>query len=353
MIESTRLAKLLQEQLGWHAARTKFAAAFVLALLRVRTVTFPRLALSLNPHAKQASNQRRLQRFFSGFKLDLDAFARLLLALVPSSGRLVITLDRTHWQVGRVHLNVLLFGIAHRGVAFPIIWSLLGKAGDSNQAERAKLLSRLLKIIPQNRIKAIVADREFIGEGWFEMLEGAKLPFVIRIRKNARVKSRSRTRSAGEWIRSLTPGTVVSRRRRVGIYGHKLLLTSLRRHEEDGDVILASNRAFPDALAVYSERWSIETLFQSLKSRGFKLEATRLKDDERLERLLALLALAFAFAYRVGEWLVERNPLRVKRHGRKERSVFRLGLDYLAEVLLNLPYKRDEFCRCLRTLPLA
>jgi hypothetical protein len=73
----------------------------------VRTVTFPRLALSLHPYAKQASNERRLQRFFAGFKLDLDAFAKLLFALTPASGPLVITLDRTHWQVGRVDLNVL------------------------------------------------------------------------------------------------------------------------------------------------------------------------------------------------------------------------------------------------------
>lgn len=353
MVESTKLAKILQEHLGWHAARTKFAAAFVLALLRVRTVSFPSLALSLNPHAKQASNERRLQRFFAGFNLDLDAFARLLLALVPASGRLVITLDRTHWQVGQVHLNVLLFGVAHRGVAFPIVWKLLGKAGNSSQAERERLLARLLKIVPAGRVKAVVADREFIGEGWFATLEEAGLPFVIRIRKNARVSSRGRTRRAGEWIRLLAPGTVATRRRRVRIYGRKLLLTSLRRCKEDGDVILVSNHAFPNALAVYSERWSIETLFQSLKTRGFKLEATRLKDDERVERLLALLALAFAFAYHVGAWLAEQTPIRVKRHGRKERSLFRLGLDHLAQVLLNLPYKRNEFNRCLRMLPLT
>lgn len=85
-----------------------------------------------------------------------------------------------------------------------------------------------------------------------------------------------------------------------------------------------------------------------LEARSFHLQLQR--QNERFERLLALLALAFVFAYRVGEWLAERTPIRFKRHGRKERSVFHLGLDHLAEVLLNLPYKRDEFTRCLRTL---
>jgi hypothetical protein len=30
-----------------------------------------------------------------------------------------LTLDRTNWQFGRCHINVLMLGIAHRGVAVP------------------------------------------------------------------------------------------------------------------------------------------------------------------------------------------------------------------------------------------
>lgn len=84
---------------------------------------------------------------------------------------------------------------------------------------------------------------------------------------------------------------------------------------------LLSNYASSDPLAVSSERWAIAPLFQNLKTSGFKLEATRLEDDERLERLLAL---AFASAYRVGEWLAERTPIRLKQRGREEKRVFRL-----------------------------
>ena len=113
--EITELSRILKEALGWHQARIRFTAAFMLALLRVRSVNFPNLALALNPHAKQQSNERRLQRFFSSFKLDLDAFAKLLLELVPNHHKLVITLDRTPWQVGSVRLNILLFGCNAQG----------------------------------------------------------------------------------------------------------------------------------------------------------------------------------------------------------------------------------------------
>jgi len=39
-------------------------------------------------------------------------------------------------------------------------------------------------------------------------------------------------------------------------------------------------------------RWGVEPLFSDLKSRGFDLEATQLRDPERLDRLLLIMALA-------------------------------------------------------------
>jgi hypothetical protein len=42
----------------------------VLAVIKLRTVTFTSLALVLNPLVKPESNLRRIQRFFSGFTID-------------------------------------------------------------------------------------------------------------------------------------------------------------------------------------------------------------------------------------------------------------------------------------------
>lgn len=66
----------------------------MLALVRVRTVSFPSLAVALNPFVKQASNERRLQRFFAQFPLNLDALARLLVALAPTTAPFTLTLGR-------------------------------------------------------------------------------------------------------------------------------------------------------------------------------------------------------------------------------------------------------------------
>ena len=86
----------------------------------------------------------------------------------------------------------------------------------------------------------------------------------------------------------------------------------------------------------YARRWEIETLFSCLKSRGFRLEETHLLHPERLKKLIALLALAFCWAHIIGEWLTLKQPLKIKKHGRKACSIFRHGFDHLRRILCNL-----------------
>jgi len=62
-------------------------------------------------------------------------------------------------------------------------------------------------------------------------------------------------------------------------------------------------------LGDYKWRWEIETLFKTLKSQGFDFEATHLTGLDRIERLLALLAIVFCWAHLLGEWLHEQKPI--------------------------------------------
>ncbi len=62
---------------------------------------------------------------------------------------------------------------------------------------------------------------------------------------------------------------------------------------------------------------------------GF-FEQTRLAGTRKTEILMAGLSLAPAWCYAVGEWSArELEPIKLKPHGRKERSLFGRGLDEL------------------------
>jgi len=83
------------------------------------------------------------------------------------------------------------------------------------------------------------------------------------------------------------------------MWGMELYLNGCRL--KDGEyLILVSSEFCEKPHEQYKKRWGIESLFGALKSRGFNLEDTHLKDSERLSRLLALLALAFTWAFVVG-----------------------------------------------------
>jgi hypothetical protein len=87
--------------------------------------------------------------------------------------------------------------------------------------------------------------------------------------------------------------------------------------------------------SLYAQRWEIETLFAAFKTRGFNLEDTYVTHVERSERLFGLLVVALIWVVLTGEFVSSRKRLRLKNHGWSERSVFRVGLDCLRQILLS------------------
>lgn len=82
---------------------------------------------------KSESNYKRLQRFFRKFERDYPVIARLVVALMNIPQPWVLSLDRTEWSFGQTRFNILTLGIVQEGVAYPIVWEMLEKKGNSNR----------------------------------------------------------------------------------------------------------------------------------------------------------------------------------------------------------------------------
>jgi hypothetical protein len=338
MLEITKLITVLQPHLQWHRARLTCFAALTLAVIKMRSVNLAQLAEVINPRCPHASNYRRLQRFFAHFDPGADTLTRLLLALRPDPDEpLTLVIDRTEWKFGTKRVNLLTVGYLLDGLTIPLRWRELGRGGNSNYHDRRAVLEPLLGALAGLPIRALVADREFIGVAFLAWLQEHDVPFVIRIRKNARLRRLARRAGA----RGVLAGEVFSRLA-VGarwllaepwvVYGHRLHVVAAREGKEPW--ILVTNARPEEALRLYGQRWSIETTFGALKRRGFDLETTHLRHSERLERLVGVLALALLWAVKVGLWRHRRQAIRVKKHRRRAVSLFRYGLDYLRQCLL-------------------
>ena len=334
--------------LNWSAARLVMIAHFIIGVIKLRTVNLVRLAGVFETQVEVESNYKRLQRFFRHFELDFEAIAQLIQRWLPCRGG-ILCLDRTNWQIGTTNVNILVLAVAYRGIAIPLIWTCLDKKGNSNTKERITLLERFIKLFGKERIAYLTADREFRGHDWLRYLVSEQIPFRIRIPNNTRVSNRHRNQTIP--VTRLFPlrvGEVMVLQSARWVWGIRVFLGAVRTEEEHAIIITEAYTT--NVVADYARRWEIETLFGCLKSRGFDLEQTRLRDPQRLSKLLALLAIAFGWCYRVGEWQAVHKPIRRLKHGRPIYCLFRYGLDHLSRILFNANSMFHQFNEILKLL---
>ena len=351
MLEVAMVQAVFMDVLSWNRARINFLSNFLVALLKVRTVNLVEIATAFSGRAKKDSKYRRIKRFFQSFQIDAFTTACLITQLLPiREATWVLVMDRTNWKVGQETINVLMLGIAQQGIAFPLLWRLLCKTGNSNTTERICLMNRFLSCFGVEKIDFFTADREFIGREWFSYLLEKGIAFRIRIRENMLI-------SNAQGI--LVPAKTLFRDLRVGEYkilqgkrtvrGFDLYVIGLLL--PDGEYLILVTDKHPEtALDDYAKRWGIETLFGALKSRGFRFEDTHMTHPERISKLIALMAIAFCWAHNTGEWLNDREPIEIKKHGRKAISLFRYGLDHLREMLLNINEQYHQFKHMVKLL---
>lgn len=344
----SELGSSLNVYFQWNKARITFFAQMLLALVVTRTVNLNKMACAILSDAEQTSRYRRLQRFFAEFPIDFDMIAGFIFQLFfIQGGKWYLTIDRTNWQWGKSDINILTLAIAFKGIAIPIYWELLNKKGNSNTTERISLIQKFINRFGKNCISGILADREFIGNDWFSWLKQEKIFFYIRIKKNfLTTDSRGRPVRAAALFRDLTPSSERVLYGKRNILGHELYLSGLKLF--DGDLlIVVTNESPGNAIKTYGLRWEIETLFGCLKSKGFNFEDTHITDYDRIKKLFVLLAVAFCWSHKTGEWRHEHRPIKIKKHGRPAISIFRYGLDYIVDLVLNLVKKFDLFKNCL------
>jgi len=131
----------------------------------------------INPKRSDRTNYRRLNKFFEKFNFDKKRRAKLLSSFLPNE-QWILTMDRTNWQFGKSNINFLVLGVAYKGMAIPLFWYLLDKKGNSNYDERIQILEDFIDLFSVDKIKVLVADREFVGQEWFKWLKENKIPIV-------------------------------------------------------------------------------------------------------------------------------------------------------------------------------
>ena len=310
-------------------------AALLVALFQLKTVNLTRLAVILDFSAKPDSKYRRLKRFFAEYSIDWQLWAQLIVRLLLAQSKPhILAIDRTLWQFGNSWVNILTLSLVVGNTAVPLFWTVLSHRGNSNVEQKKDLVNRYIEVFGASKVKYLCGDREFDSLKFVEHLEQVKMRFRLRIRSGQPITDkRGRRMLAGRVLSTMRVGDGyrLRRQRKYGEVGVWVEVARGKTAEES--VIVISSCAADDILLEYRSRWAIETLFENLKSRGFELESTRLTAPERVGRLFGILALATAWAIKTGELAAESIKVETKKHGRRAKSVFRIGSELIQAIL--------------------
>ena len=322
------LVDRLRSALPWKNARLECLGYLIVSILSNRTVNLVKLSAEASGDLKAESLYRRFQNFFLHFAMPFDDIARMVVGkLSKPKGGWVLSIDRTNWKYGRSHLNLLVVAIVTDKIAIPVLWIALPRAtkcGNSKMKHRIELMKRFLRIIPASEIKALTMDREFIGKEWLLWLDTQGIGYIVRIKGNTIVD--------GLPAASRPPKSPLRRE----IWGFSLFFSGCSikgKNTRDKFLYLASNRFYgKEALDLYRRRWGIEQVFSHFKKRGFDLEATHMSAPKKIEKLFGVLTLAFMISYGWGCEMKSKTKLTATQ---KRKSIFRLGLDRIAQLFAN------------------
>jgi len=317
-------------------ARVKLIALFISSLCKVQTVTFSKLANAFDSTSKSSSSLRRIQRFIASFDIGSDLIAKLIFGLLPQKDNLILTIDRTNWKFGQTNINIFMLGVVYNGVAFPLLFKMLDKSGNSNTQERIDLVNRFTTLFGKQCIKSLVADREFVGDKWIAFLNQEKIQYHIRIRNNFKVyiPSKAKELKASWLFNNLKVGQYKVYHKIVKINNQYCYISGCKLNSGEFLIVISYNKP-QQAKQDYKQRWQIEMCFKAMKSSGFDIEKTHLTELDRIEKLILLVMIAFVWCYKVGIYLHKLKPIKIKKHGRKAITIFKYGLNHIANYFLN------------------
>jgi hypothetical protein len=332
-----QLNDIITENFDLHKNNQINIADLMIGMIIARTVNLNIIASYSSRAGKmcQANIYRGFQYVIHNFKMTQEQLALTILSMygLKGDGKLILALDRTNWCYGQKDINLLVLSVIVKGCGIPLYWLELDSRGNSDTDERKRVMKLLIDLIGADRIAYLLADREFIGEEWFGHLSEQEVKFVIRIKSNMLIESAGKILSGKDLSADASQTNVISFDGRID---NKPLSFQATISTENQLVLVASNHiGCTQLLYLYSKRWGIECLFGHLKTKGFNFEDTHITGRTRISNLTKIIVLAFACTFLLGIIESQRKPIIIKKHGYKQHSYFRYGLDLITGILMH------------------
>jgi hypothetical protein len=316
-----------------HPGHVVTLAMMITGIVMSKKAQLSEMSSEIPGKAKDKSREMRLRRWVKHEKLAAEMiylpFAQQILKAL-SETELVLVMDGS--QVGRGCM-VLMVGVLYKKRALPIGWLVYeGKKGHTTAKRHIEVLKKILPLIPEGAKVILLGDAEYDTtkmQVW--LTENTDWSYVLRTSPQIYV-----TMEQGEHaIRD-----VELKRNQVRYFAGvgftqeqdvDVNLIAWWGQEYEQPIYLISNLEGKYSICqYYRKRYRIETFFSDQKSRGFHIHKSHLSDPDRLSRLLVAACLAYIWMIMQGLGTIAENKTSlIDRTERTDKSIFRLGLDWL------------------------
>lgn len=326
--------------LKWQAVGLAF---FSYGIVMARHCQLTRVAEEMGAWGRADSVKRRLQRWLANGRIDVSWCCYWWVKWVWERcdlPRAVLLVDET--KLGE-WIGVLVVSLAFEGRAIPLMWRayIANSQADYPSAGQvqtiAVLLAKVLEALPEDARPIVEADRG-IGNSSKMMRAVSRLglSLVFRIKQSSIIHTRrggkhrlSALAKVGEtWSGS---GWLFDKAEdRVWMHVH--ILWEVGQKEP---WCLATNERALRASGYAVRMWQEES-FRDLKSGGWQWEASHIHDPQRAERLILVLALAYAWCLTQGILARSSDPAlrqQVITGAQSGFSLFRDGLRFMKRLI--------------------
>lgn len=319
--------------------RIRTLALFTLGLVSKATIALPRVAEASPWLVKDTSTERRFRRWLANNKVPVTAIWRPFIKTILKSRdgqEVVLALDPTpHNETASI---IELGIVAHKRV-LPVAWHVAPnqKKWPRHQIAYLRRQFQLVKSwLPANCTVTLIADMGLTSPDLIRLCQEMKWHFVLRLSVDEKQGAKVRDAEGNEqraWELVRKPGQKWYGERDVFKEAGwlKLQISIIWKEGYDKPWILLSDRTSGYArINEYSRRVRAEATYEDCKSRGWDIERSKVKDLNRLNRLLLAVFIAMWWSTQLGMQAIRKGIRRLfDRTDRRDLSVVRIGRRFL------------------------
>lgn len=334
----TKVKKILKQMMKLNQQGQIVTLAMMISgIVMSRNAQLSAMSSEIPTETKEQSIEMRMRRWVKEDQIDVEAvympFARQILEAL-SHLPIVLVMDGS--QAGRGCM-VLMVGVVYQKRALPIAWLVYkGKKGHASGERHIQALKKVLPLLSADSEVVLLGDAEYDTTEMIDWVEkNTAWQYVLRISPQIYVQSEQTNQPLRDY--PLEKGKLFHLHEvgftKTGEVTLNVIGWWASRYQEPIFLVTNLPNAY-QACRYYRRRFRIETFFSDQKSRGFNIHKSHLSDPARLSRMLIAACLAYIWMICQGlQVIAENNFALIDRTKRIDKSLFRLGLDWIKYAL--------------------